>query len=252
MAETYTPGVRVLIILPTYQEAANIERVLHEIRDIAPAASVLVIDDGSPDGTADLAEAIAQERGGIEIVRRDRKRGLGTAYLLGFDHGIAEGYDLLIEMDSDLSHDPAVLPELIATAAKGADLVIGSRYIPGGAIPGWSASRKFLSKWGNRYAALVLGVPSTDSTSGFRCYQARILDKIDRAGIRSEGYSFQIELVYRISAAGGEVREIPIVFHDRVLGESKMSPRIVVEAFALVTLWGVRDRALKPLAQRRR
>ena len=238
--------MRTLIILPTYQEAENIRIVLDQIRNVVPDAHVLVIDDGSPDGTADLAEDIALARGQIEVLRRDRKRGLGTAYLLGFDRGIADGFELLIEMDSDLSHDPRALPGLIDAALGGADLVIGSRYVPGGDIPDWSVRRRMLSKWGNRYAAAVLGVPSTDSTSGFRCYRARVLDKIDRSGIRSEGYSFQIELVYRIANAGGDVREIPIVFRDRVKGESKMSPRIVVEAFALVTLWGVRDRFQRP------
>ncbi len=231
-----------LIILPTFNEAENVGTVLDQIRDVVPEAHILVIDDGSPDGTADLADAVSQRRGQIEVLRRDRKRGLGTAYLLGFDRGIADGFELLIEMDADLSHEPERLPALIQTAMSGADLVIGSRYVPGGSIPDWSVTRRMLSKWGNRYAAVVLGVPSTDSTSGFRCYRARILDKIDRAGIRSEGYSFQIELVYRIASAGGDIREVPIVFRDRVLGESKMSPRIVVEAFGLVTLWGVRDR----------
>jgi dolichol-phosphate mannosyltransferase len=241
---SYTRQVRVLIILPTYQEAENIETVLRRIRDHVPEASVLVVDDGSPDGTADLAEALGDSLGNVRVHRRPAKLGLGSAYLYGFDLAVAENYDAAIEMDSDLSHDPASLPALIAGIEEGADLVIGSRYVPGGSIPNWSLHRRLLSRWGNRYAAAVLGIRATDSTSGFRCYRSSMLEKIDRNGIRSEGYSFQIELVYRIVRAGGEVREVPIAFRDRVLGESKMSSRIVVEALALVTLWGVRDRAL--------
>ena len=235
--------MRGLVILPTYQEAANIEEVLERTRVALPDADILVIDDGSPDGTADLAEAAGQRLGSVSVVRRHKKLGLGTAYLAGFEYGIEEGYELVFEMDSDLSHLPEDLVDLTAEAARGADLVIGSRYVPGGSIPDWPWSRRALSRLANIYAAVALRLPCSDSTAGFRCYRTTILQKIDRSGIRSEGYGFQIEMVYRIARAGGRITEVPITFRDRVSGTSKMSGRIVLEALTLVTGWGIRDRA---------
>lgn len=234
----------VLVVIPTYEEAANIESVLTQVRASLPDARVLVVDDDSPDGTGDLAEKVGKEQGAIEVLRRAGKDGLGSAYRAGFAWGLRQGFEVLIEMDADLSHDPADLPRLVQGIAEGADLVIGSRYVPGGAIPGWPAHRAFLSRYGNRYATEVLGLPVVDATSGFRAYRASVLAGIDLENVRADGYGFQIEMAYRMHLAGGALREIPITFVDRVDGVSKMSSRIIVEALALVTSWGVRDRLL--------
>jgi dolichol-phosphate mannosyltransferase len=199
---------------------------------------MLVVDDGSPDGTADLAEKAGAELGGIHVLRRDRRRGLGDAYRAGFAWGLERGVDALIEMDSDLSHDPAALPELIAALAV-YDLAIGSRYIPGGSVPRWSAHRRVLSWGGNRYAALMLGVPVRDMTSGFRAYRADLIRNLDLAEVRAEGYGFQIEMTYRAAQLGARIEEVPIRFVDRESGTSKMSSTIVAEALLLVTYWGI-------------
>jgi dolichol-phosphate mannosyltransferase len=233
------------VILPTYDEAENIREVLTRLRGAAPGTDVLVVDDGSPDGTADLAEQVGAELGGITVERRAGKSGLGSAYRHGFRLGMARGYEILVEMDADLSHDPAVVPTLLAGVEDGAALVIGSRYVPGGSIPEWGLHRRLLSRWGNRYAAIVLGFGVRDATSGFRAYAADALGKIDLDRVRADGYGFQIEMAYRIHRIGGRIDETPISFTDRVRGESKMSSRIVVEALALVTLWGVRDRQFR-------
>lgn len=237
--------MRALVVLPTYQESANIEEVLRRALKAAPALSVLVVDDGSPDGTADIAEGLSDELGSVEVMRRPSKSGLGSAYRDGFRRGLAEGFDILIEMDSDLSHDPAALPELIAGIEAGADLVIGSRYVPGGSIPDWSWHRRALSRWGNRYASKVLGIDISDATSGYRAYRSEIMAKIDFHDVKADGYGFQIEMAYRVCGVGGTVKELPISFVDRTRGTSKMSGRIVVEALILVTWWGIRDRLLR-------
>jgi dolichol-phosphate mannosyltransferase len=234
-----------LIVLPTYQEAANVATVLRRIRASVPAARILVVDDNSPDNTAALAEAVGAELGGIDILRRPGKAGLGSAYRAGMTWGIDQGFDILVEMDADLSHDPADLPRLLAGVEDGADLVIGSRYIPGGSIPAWSWSRRLLSRQGNRYAAALLDLPVTDATSGFRAYRASVLADVGLDHVRADGYGFQIEMVYRVQEAGGRVVELPICFSDRTLGHSKMSSRIVAEALLLVTWWGVRDRVIR-------
>lgn len=239
------PTVRALVVLPTYNEAVNIGEVLRLLRDACPDAGVLVVDDGSPDGTADLAEAMADEIGNVEVMRRPSKSGLGSAYRDGFRHGLVNGYDIMVEMDSDLQHDPAALPSLLAAVEGGADLAIGSRYVPGGSIPDWTWHRRALSKWGNRYAATVLGFRVNDATSGYRAYAAEALAKIDFQTVRADGYGFQIEMAHRVLQTGGKVEEVPIRFADRVRGTSKMSSRIVVEALVLVTWWGVRDRVLR-------
>lgn len=234
---------RALIVLPTYNEVDNMPVVLPRIREAAPDAHVLVVDDGSPDGTADKAEALGAELGNIEVLRRTGARGLGPAYAEGFAVGVSAGYDVLVGMDADLSHDPAVLPELIALVADDhADMAIGSRYAPGGAIPQWSARRRILSRWGNRYATAVLGLPVRDATSGYRAFSAELLRHIDAAHFRAGGYGFLIELVYRVKRVGGRIAEMPITFADRECGESKMNSRIIAEAMMLVTLWGLRDR----------
>jgi len=239
---------RPLVVLPTYQEAQTIDQVLTAIRRELPAATVLVVDDASPDGTADRAGAMAAQLGRIEVLRRHGKAGLGSAYRAGFRWGLDRGFDALLEMDADLSHDAAALPELVAPLAEGADLVIGSRYVPGGSTPNWSLPRILLSRWGNRYAAAALGLDVRDATAGFRAYRAAVLEAVGIDRVRAEGYGFQIELAYRVARAGYRVVEVPITFVDRTLGKSKMSTRVIVEALVLVTGWGVRDRLRGPAA----
>lgn len=239
-----------LVVLPTFNEAENIVDVLTRVRTCLPEAEVLVVDDASPDGTADLAEKVGVELGGIEVLRREGKSGLGSAYRAGFRWGLARGAEILIEMDSDLSHDPAALPSLVAAVEHGADLAIGSRYVPGGSIPNWALHRRLLSRWGNRYASFVLGLAVRDATSGFRAYRAAMLGQLDLDRIHADGYGFQVEMAYKVARRGGRVVEVPISFVDRVRGTSKMSGRIVVEALVLVTGWAVRDRLLVPVVRR--
>ena len=232
--------MRVLVVLPTFNEAENIGTVLPRIRAALPDAGILVVDDGSPDGTADLADAMAGDLGELEVLRRKSKSGLGSAYRGGFAWGLERGWDAFVEMDADLSHDPDALPGLVAPLESGADLVVGSRYVPGGSIPNWRWHRRLLSQGGNIYAALLLGLGITDSTSGFRAYRAEILRKMDLDAVRAEGYGFQIEMVYEVLRHGGTVTEVPIRFVDRVQGKSKMSMNIVVEALLLVTWWAAK------------
>lgn len=233
--------MRPLVVLPTYDEAATVGTVLRRIRAALPEGEVLVVDDASPDGTADLAEAVGRELGGVHVVRRPAKTGLGSAYRDGFRWGLARGFDVLVEMDADLSHEPEALPALVSIAGHGVHLAIGSRYVPGGSIPRWELRRRLLSRWGNRYAAAALGLGINDATSGYRAFRAEALRAVDLDHVRADGYGFQIELAYRVIRAGGKVVELPIRFVDRVEGTSKMSNRIVLEAFALVTGWGLRD-----------
>jgi dolichol-phosphate mannosyltransferase len=235
-------AVRTLVVLPTYEEAENIAEVLRRVRAAVPAADVLVVDDSSPDGTAAVAKAAGHELGGIDVAIRPGKGGLGSAYRHGFKEGLDLGYDVLVEMDSDLSHDPASLPALLRAVEDGADLAIGSRYVPGGSIPHWSLYRRSLSRWGNLYAAALLRLDVKDSTSGFRAYRADVLRSIDLDQVRADGYGFQIEMAYRVAQLGGRIAEAPIEFRDRERGTSKMSMKIVGEALALVTWWGLRDR----------
>ncbi|HZJ27336.1 MAG TPA: polyprenol monophosphomannose synthase [Acidimicrobiia bacterium] len=234
--------MRTLVVLPTYNEAENIDTVLRRVRHVVPDADILVVDDGSPDGTADLAEKVAAQTGRIEVLRRAAKSGLGSAYRAGFRIGLARGYDALVEMDSDLSHDPDALPDLLAAAASGADLVIGSRYVAGGRIPNWPWYRLAISRGGNRFARSMLGLEVQDSTAGFRVYSRDALSAIALDTVKAEGYGFQVEMTYRVHQCRLEIREIPIEFRDREFGTSKMSWRIVFEALVLVTWWAVRDR----------
>jgi dolichol-phosphate mannosyltransferase len=231
--------MNVLVVLPTYNEAENIDRVVRRIRKALAAATVLVVDDGSPDGTADIAERIGKELGNIEVLRRHEKSGLGSAYRAGFRWGLERGFDVCVEMDADLQHEPEALPGLVGPLTEGHGLVIGSRYVQGGSIPDWTWHRRLLSRGGNIYASLLLGLGVTDSTAGFRAYSASVLESIDLDRIRAEGYGFQIEMTYQAKRSGASVVEIPIRFLDRVDGESKMSMFIVVEALGLVTWWGV-------------
>jgi dolichol-phosphate mannosyltransferase len=235
--------VRTLIVTPTYVEGENIEEFLRRTRKAVPDADVLVVDDNSPDGTADLAESVAAELGRIEVLRRPDKSGLGVAYRAGFAVGLERGYDALCQIDADLSHDPGVLPHLLAPLDAGAaDLVIGSRYVPGGSIPNWPFFRRTLSRVGNLYAGILLGTGIRDATSGYRAYRADTLRTIDYSSTRSKGYGFQIETAYRVWLAGGRVVETPIEFTDRVRGYSKMTWSVAAEELGLVTWWGVRDR----------
>ena len=232
-----------LVVLPTYQEADNVREVLARIRAAAPEAHILVVDDGSPDGTADLADEVGASLGQIEVLRRPSKSGLGPSYRAGFAWGIERGHEVLVEMDADLSHDPDVLPQLIGAVGEGgADLAIGSRYVPGGAVPGWPVRRRLLSQWGNRYIGVMLRMPVRDATAGFRAYRTTIVEKVGLDRVRADGYGFQIEMAYEVTKAGGTIVEVPITFRDRLRGESKMAPNIVSEALWLVTRWGVRDR----------
>jgi dolichol-phosphate mannosyltransferase len=202
------------------------------------------VDDNSPDGTAELARAVAGELGQIDVVVRPKKDGLGNAYRHGFQVGFDRGYEVLIQMDADLSHDPAVIPQLVAALERGADMAIGSRYIPGGSIPNWPWYRRALSRYGNRYACVVLGMAVHDATSGFRSYRADALAAIDVFSTRAKGYGFQIETAYRMSRQPRGLDEVPIVFTDRVRGQSKMSLAVMFEELLLVTWWGFRDRVL--------
>ena len=235
-----------LVVIPTYNEAPNVPVVLTRVRAALPDAEVLVVDDGSPDGTADLAEATGKEVGSVHVLRRAGKSGLGSAYRDGFAWGMERGAQVLVEMDADLQHDPAALPQLVGPVVAGdAGLVIGSRYIPGGAIPAWPWHRRMLSRWGNRYAGAVLGLGVRDATAGYRAYAASTLRSIDLAAVRADGYAFQIEMAYRSARSGARVREVPIRFGERSAGTSKMSGTIIVEALVLVTWWALRDRVLR-------
>ncbi|MEN3314800.1 MAG: dolichol-phosphate mannosyltransferase [Acidimicrobiaceae bacterium] len=237
--------MRTLVVLPTYNEGENIETMLRRLRAAAPEVDVLVVDDSSPDGTAQLAKTVGQELGGVDVLTRATKDGLGSAYRAGFNEGLARGYDVLVEMDSDLSHDPAALASLLAAIDEGADLVVGSRYVPGGSIPHWPWHRRSLSRNGNRYASAMLRMDVADATSGYRAYRAEMISRIDLDGVRANGYGFQIEMAYRVAQLGGRIVERPIEFVDRERGISKMSLRVIVEALVLVSWWGIRDRVVK-------
>lgn len=240
------------IIVPTYQEAGSIELLLRTVAPVLADAvpgdhRILVVDDGSPDGTADIAERVGDELGGIvEVLRRTTKNGLGQAYIAGFRHALAGGAERVVEMDADLSHDPARLPALLA-ASEEADVVLGSRYVPGGGVVDWSLPRRIISRGGGIYARLVLGLPQHDLTGGYKCIRREVLETIDLDDVRGQGYVFQIEITYRAVRAGFRVVEVPIVFRDREIGDSKMSWNIALEA-----MWRVPQlRRIKPLARRR-
>ncbi|MEO5898885.1 MAG: polyprenol monophosphomannose synthase [Ilumatobacteraceae bacterium] len=240
--------MRVTVVVPTFNEADNLEALVRGVRSALPDATLLIVDDNSPDGTADLAVRLGCELGGIDVVRRPGKAGLGAAYRAGFRLAIANGAEIVAQMDADLSHDPATLPALVAIVEHGADAVIGSRYVPGGVTVNWPRRRRALSRWGNRYVAGVLGLAVNDATAGFRAYAVDALERIGFEQVRAEGYGFQVEMTYRVVRIGGKVVEFPITFRDRTAGESKMSGNIVSEALVLVMqLWfrdlrGRRDR----------
>ena len=225
--------MRTLIIIPTDNEVENLRPLLTEIVTRAAEVDILIIDDNSTDGTGKLADEIHTENPQVHVIHRPGKLGLGTAYLAGFKYALTHNYDAVFEMDGDFSHDPRYLPDFLK-AIEQADLVIGSRYVPGGATPDWSLLRRLISGSGNSFARFMLGVPIHDCTAGFRCYRREILRDIDLDTIQSQGYAFQIELVYRAMKQGFKIVEIPIIFIDRRIGKSKMSHRIVIEAFTYV------------------
>lgn len=229
------------IVIPTYNERENIVALIERVLAM-PRFRVLVVDDSSPDGTADIVAELAAAEPRIGLLVRPEKRGLGSAYVAGFRRALAEGAAYICEMDADFSHDPSYLPQLLAAAETAYDLALGSRYVPGGGTADWGAVRQFISRGGNLYARLILGLPVMDATGGFRCYRRRVLEAIDLDDIQSNGYAFQIELVYRTLRAGFRIGELPIIFPDRRVGRSKMSRRIVLEA--LINVWRLRFRRL--------
>ena len=242
MREEPSVASRALVIVPTYNERDNMAEVVRRLFDATgDRVDLLVVDDGSPDGTADLVEQLATGPHEIHLMRRASKQGLGTAYLHGFHWAIDRGYAAVVEMDADLSHDPADVPRLL-DALEAADLVLGSRYVAGGRVENWGRFRTALSSGGNGYARLWMGWDVQDATAGFRAYRTSFLTTLDLPTVHSEGYGFQIEMTRRVFRSGGRIVEIPIAFVERVAGHSKMSRRIVVEALWDVTRWGLSDR----------
>lgn len=231
--------MRTLIVVPTHNEEANIVALLDSVVEHVPDADVLVIDDASTDATRQLVRDHPATR--LRLVERAEKRGLGDAYVHAFELALADGYEAIVQLDADLSHDPAVLPTMLSLVERGIDAVIGSRYIPGGSVVGWPRRRTWLSRWGNRYAAVALGLAINDATAGYRAYRADALRRLDLDAISAEGYGFQIEMTYRAVVSGCSIVEVPITFRDRVAGASKMSGNIVTEAFLLVTKWAITD-----------
>jgi len=227
------------LILPTYNEAENVEPIVRAAGEVLTGASpdghrVLVVDDGSPDGTGAIADRLARECAWVEVLHRSSKNGIGPAYLAGFRHALDHGAGFVMEMDSDFSHDPADLARLLEAVHAGADLALGSRYVPGGGVSDWGLLRRLVSEGGSAYARLMLGLPIRDLTGGFKCFRREVLEAIHFDGVRSRGYAFQVELTYRATRAGFRVVEVPIVFRDRQRGQSKMSWRIALEAAVLV------------------
>jgi dolichol-phosphate mannosyltransferase len=230
------PHSRVYVCLPTYNELENLEPMVQALSEVLDTKvdRVLVIDDASPDGTGLLATELAGRLGWVEVLHRERKEGLGPAYIAGFRHALSRGAELVIEMDCDFSHDPTSVPRLIAACEAGADLALGSRYVEGGSVADWGAVRRLVSRAGSAYARMILGVPVRDLTGGFKCFRRRVLETIDLDSIGSKGYSFQIEGTYRVICAGFDVVEVPIRFSDRRIGSSKMTTAIVIEAMLQV------------------
>ncbi len=232
---------RILVIVPTYNEATNLPLIVPEILKQDPRLEVLVVDDNSPDGTGDIADRMVATRSRVHVLHRPAKEGLGRAYLAGFRWGLDQGYEAMCEMDADFSHDPAFLPRFLA-AIEEADLVLGSRYATGVNVINWPISRLLLSLGANLYARWITGLPLSDSTGGFKCFRREVLEAIDFSKVRSNGYAFQIEMSFRAWKRGFRLKEIPIIFHDRVEGQSKMSKRIVREAIWMV--WWLRLQGL--------
>jgi dolichol-phosphate mannosyltransferase len=228
----------VLVVIPTFNERENVPEIARAVHEVTPDVDILFVDDNSPDGTGDVADSLAAADPRVKVLHRAGKLGLGTAYLAAFERGLADGYQYLIEMDADFSHDPRYLPEMIARARRGADVVVGSRYVDGGGTENWGLGRRIISKGGGLYARAILGVDVKDLTAGFVCYRRRVLEELGLETVRSEGYGFQIEMKYRVLKKGFRIEEMPILFIDRRVGQSKMSKRIFLEALTLV--WRLR------------
>jgi len=240
---------RVLVIVPTYDEAQTLPGTLARLRAAVPDADVLVVDDGSPDGTGDLAERMASDDPAVHVLHRSGKQGLGKAYVAGFGWALDRGYDVVVEMDADGSHQPEELPRLLDALVErsggrgpAADLVIGSRWVPGGSVVHWPWHRELLSRGANTFTRLAMGLPVRDATAGFRAYRASALASLHLAEVESQGYCFQVDMAWRVHLAGGAIREVPIRFVERTQGRSKMSNRIIVEALVRVTQWGLARR----------
>jgi dolichol-phosphate mannosyltransferase len=232
------PPDRVTVVLPTYNERENLSDIAAAIT--AHGYRLLIVDDSSPDGTGEIADGLAGSNPSISVLHRERKEGLGPAYRAGFDRALDEGAETVIEMDADFSHDPADIPRLVEAVEQGADLAIGSRYVPGGSTPDWPWSRRFISTGGNLYARIMLGLPTRDATAGFRAYRSGALQSLPYGQAEASGYGFQVEMTMRAYEAGLDVVEVPISFRDRTRGTSKMGTGIVMEAMGLVTVWGLR------------
>ena len=245
-AGQFEPG-QVLVIIPTYNEAESLPRVIERLVAAVPQVHILVADDNSPDGTGAIADGLAGADPRIQVLHRPGKAGLGAAYIAGFRWGLERGYDILVEMDADGSHRPEDLPRLLAAVGGpgGADLVLGSRWVPGGAVVNWPASRRLISRGGTLYAKIALGIPIRDATGGFRAFRRETLEGLDLDSVASQGYCFQIDLAWRTVRRGFRVAEVPITFVERELGTSKMSRAIVVEALWRVTVWGLEHRVAR-------
>jgi len=246
---------RVVVVIPTYNEVGNIAQIIAGVIEVLPDASILVVDDNSPDGTADLVDKIATELpanfpGFVKVRRRQNKAGLGAAYRDGFAVALELGATICVQMDADLSHHPMYLPAIVSVVDMGADASIGSRYIPGGRIENWPPLRHFLSRWGNRFAAGMLGLAINDATGGYRAYSRSILERMDFSTVQAEGYGFQVEMTHRAVRCGGRIVEVPILFTDRVVGESKLTHHIIGEAFSLVVKLWYKDRILRRIKRR--
>ncbi len=240
LPDVATPSV--LVIVPTYNEADNVEPIVARTRAAVPDAHILIADDGSPDGTGAIADRLAAADPHVHVLHRCGKQGLGAAYVAGFRWGMARGYDVLVEMDADGSHQPEQLPALLAAVRDGADLALGSRWVRGGRVENWPLRRKLLSRGGNTYTRLALGIPLRDATGGYRAFRRSTLEGLALEGVASQGYCFQVDLAWRAVQAGYRVVEVPITFVERVRGESKMSKEIVREALVMVTAWGLQRR----------
>jgi dolichol-phosphate mannosyltransferase len=245
MAEPPGP---VLVVIPTYEERENLGRVVARLNAAVPAADILVVDDASPDGTGELAEEMAAEDPRVRVLHREGKSGLGAAYLAGFRHALSGEHQVVVEMDADGSHAPEDLPALLAALDEGADLVLGSRYVPGGEVVNWPAHREWLSRGANLYARVALGAHVRDITAGYRVYRRQVLEQLDLDSVISQGYCFQIDLAWRALQAGFRVAEVPITFTERQIGSSKMDGAVMLEAFVNVARWGFehRFRRLRP------
>jgi len=231
------PHEAVTVVIPTYNERENLPHLAAAI--LLHGYSLLVVDDASPDGTGEVADSLAREFPRLEVIHRSGKQGLGPAYAAGFDRALREGASIIVEMDADFSHNPADLPRLVAMVEAGADVAIGSRYVAGGGTPDWPLLRRLISRAGNVYSRIMLGIPIQDATAGYRAFRAEALKTLPYRKARASGYGFQVEMAWRAHQAGLDVREIPIIFRDREEGTSKMGPGIVVEAMWLVTRWGI-------------